>query len=312
MERSKAVELAYLSLACAYCLTLPLKRTVTLIDAVILVSIFIAYTLRISKAPQTRSRPDRPGGLDRGDGPRARRASVLSMFAVAGVVILLVPSTSPSPWSRPGPSSGVSEFLLVQWLAPLASEAPELLVVALYAWRLKTSEALTAVVSSKINQWTLLVGTLPLVFAIASGSLHGLPVETAQREEVLLTAAQTVFAVAILVNLCISLREAFALFGLFWAQFILGAVVPPSSKGIELLVLSAVYILLGVFLLARRHGDFRHLLRDGFRTPYSELGRGRRLAGGALSGHEVEGQPEHGVARPAAGGPRTRSTRPPG
>ena len=32
-------------------------------------------------------------------------------------------------------------------------------------------------VSSKVNQWTLLVGTLPLVFAIASGSLHGLPVE---------------------------------------------------------------------------------------------------------------------------------------
>jgi cation:H+ antiporter len=271
MERSKAVELAYLSLACAYCLTLPLKRTVTLIDAVILVSIFIAYTLRISKAPQTHPDLIGPAAWIGAMGKTARRASVLSMFAVAGVVILLVAEHFAESLVETGTELGVSEFLLVQWLAPLASEAPELLVVALYAWRLKTSEALTAVVSSKINQWTLLVGTLPLVFAIASGSLHGLPVETAQREEVLLTAAQTVFAVAILVNLTISLREAFALFGLFWAQFILGAVVPPSSKGIELLVLSAVYILLGVFLLARRHGDFRHLLRDGFRTPYSEL-----------------------------------------
>jgi cation:H+ antiporter len=271
MERSKAVELAYLSLACAYCLTLPLKRTVTLIDAVILVSIFIAYTLRISKAPQTHPDLIGPAAWIGAMGKTARRASVLSMFAVAGVVILLVAEHFAESLVETGTELGVSEFLLVQWLAPLASEAPELLVVALYAWRLKTSEALTAVVSSKINQWTLLVGTLPLVFAIASGSLHGLPVETAQREEVLLTAAQTVFAVAILVNLCISLREAFTLFGLFWAQFILGAVVPPSSKGIELLVLSAVYILLGVFLLARRHGDFRHLLRDGFRTPYSEL-----------------------------------------
>jgi cation:H+ antiporter len=271
MERSKAVELAYLSLACAYCLTLPLKRTVTLIDAVILVSIFIAYTLRISKAPQTHPDLIGPAAWIGAMGNTARRASVLSMFAVAGVVILLVAEHFAESLVETGTELGVSEFLLVQWLAPLASEAPELLVVALYAWRLKTSEALTAVVSSKINQWTLLVGTLPLVFAIASGSLHGLPVETAQREELLLTAAQTVFAVAILVNLCISLREAFALFGLFWAQFILGAVVPPSFKGIELLVLSAVYILLGVFLLARRHGDFRHLLRDGFRTPYSEL-----------------------------------------
>jgi len=271
MDRSKAVELAYLSLACAYCLTLPLKRTVTLIDTVILVSIFIAYTLRISKAPQTEPDLIGPAAWIGAMSRRARRISVLSMFAVAGVVILLVAEHFAESLVESGTELGVSEFLLVQWVAPLASEAPELLVVALYAWRLKTSEALTAVVSSKINQWTLLVGTLPLVFAIASGSLHGLPVEPAQREELLLTAAQTVFAVAILVNLSITLREAFALFGLFWAQFILGAVVPASSKGIELLALSALYILLGAWLLIRKRGDFRHLLRDGFRTPFEEL-----------------------------------------
>jgi cation:H+ antiporter len=271
MERSKAVELAYLSVACAYCLTLPLKRSITLIDAVILVSIFIAYTLRISKAPQTHPDLIGPAAWIGEMSKRARRTSVLSMFAFAGIVILLVAEHFAESLVETGTELGVSEFLLVQWLAPLASEAPELLVVALYAWRLKTSEALTAVVSSKINQWTLLVGTLPLVFAIASGSLHGLPMETAQREEVLLTAAQTVFAVALLVNLSISLREAFALFGLFWAQFILGAVVPASSKGIELLALSALYMLLGLWLLIRKRHDFRHLLRDGFRTPYEEL-----------------------------------------
>jgi cation:H+ antiporter len=271
MERGKAVELAYLSLACAYCLTLPLKSTVTLIDTVILISIFIAYTLRISSAPQTEPDLIGPAAWVGGMAKRARRVSVLAMFAVAGVVILLVAEHFAQSLVDTGAELGVSEFLLVQWLAPLASEAPELLVVALYAWRLKTSEALTAVVSSKINQWTLLVGTLPLVFAIASGSLSGLPVEAAQREEILLTAAQTVFAVAILVNLSISLREAFALFGLFWAQFVLGAVVPPSARGVELLFLSAVYLLLGAWLLVRKRRDFRHLLRDGFRTPYSEL-----------------------------------------
>jgi cation:H+ antiporter len=271
MERSKAVELAYLSIACAYSLTLPLKRTVTLIDAVILVSIFIAYTLRISKAPQTEPDLIGPAAWIGAMTKRARRISVLSMFAVAGIVILLVAEHFAESLVETGTELGVSEFLLVQWLAPLASEAPELLVVALYAWRLKTSQALTAVVSSKINQWTLLVGTLPLVFAIASGSLGGLPVGSAQRQEVLLTAAQTVFAVAILVNLSISLREAFALFGLFWAQFVLTAVVPTSFRGTELLVLSGVYILLGLWLLARKFGAFRHLLRDGLRTPYTEL-----------------------------------------
>jgi cation:H+ antiporter len=271
MERTKSVELSYLTIASAYCLTLPLRRTITLLDAVILVAIFVAYTLRISQAPQTEPDLIGPSAWVGSLGKRARRVSVLAMFVFAGAVILLVAEHFAESLVDTGAQFGVSEFLLVQWLAPLASEAPELLVVALYAWRLKTGEALTAVVSSKINQWTLLVGTLPLVFAIASGSLHGLPVDPAQRQEVLLTAAQTVFAVAILVNLSISLREAFALFGLFWAQFILGAVVPPSIKGIELLTLSAVYLLIGLWLLARRRGDFRDRLRDGLRVPYAEL-----------------------------------------
>jgi len=271
MERSKSVELSYLTIASAYCLALPLRETVTLLDTVILVGIFVAYTLRISQAPQTEPDLIGPAAWVGGLGKRARRVSVLAMFAFAGVVILLVAEHFAESLVETGAELGINEFLLVQWLAPLASEAPELLVVALYAWRLKTGEALTAVVSSKINQWTLLVGTLPLVFAIASGSLHGLPMEPAQRQEVLLTAAQTVFAVAILVNLSISLREAFALFGLFWAQFILGALVPPSLKGAELLTLSAVYLALGIWLLARKFGAFRDRLRDGLRVPYSEL-----------------------------------------
>ncbi len=152
------------------------------------------------------------------------------MFAFAGAVILLVAEHFAEALVDTGRELGMGEFVLVQWLAPLASEAPELLVAGLYAWRLKTGEALTTLVSSKVNQWTLLVGTLPLVFAFASGGLHGLPVDPKQREELLLTAAQTVFAVGILVDLSISLGEAAALFGLFWAQFVLVAVAPLALK----------------------------------------------------------------------------------
>ena len=125
----------------------------------------------------------------------------------------------------------MSEFLLVQWVAPLASEAPELLVAGLFAWRLNTNAALGTLVSSKVNQWTLLVGTLPIVFAISSGTLHGLPLDAMQREELFLTAAQSFFAVAVISNLSMSLREAGFLFGLFWIQFILGGVVPESMHG---------------------------------------------------------------------------------
>src|SRR5207253_6519159 len=103
-----------------------------------------------------------------------------------------------------GRTFGVSEFFLVQWLAPLASEAPELLVAGLYAWRLNTNAGLGTLVSSKVNQWTLLVGTLPIAFAFTSGSWHGLPIIARQREEVLLTAAQSLFAVAVLASLSLT------------------------------------------------------------------------------------------------------------
>ena len=165
----------------------------------------------------------------------------------------------------------ISEFLLVQWLAPLASEAPELLVAGLYAWRLNTNAGLGTLVSSKVNQWTLLVGTLPIVFALASGGSGGLPVEPRQREELLLTAAQSVFAVATLASLSISVSEAALLFGLFFAQFVIGGLVPPAWHGAERIGVSVVYLLLAVIIIARNWSDVPKLLRDGFRTPYDEL-----------------------------------------
>ena len=51
LERSHAIELSYLAVATAYSLTLPLKSTVTLLDAAVLVGIFVLYTIRIAGAP---------------------------------------------------------------------------------------------------------------------------------------------------------------------------------------------------------------------------------------------------------------------
>jgi cation:H+ antiporter len=124
-----------------------------------------------------------------------------------------------------------------------------------------------------VNQWTLLVGTLPLVFAIASGSLHGLPIEANQREELLLTAAQSLFAVAVLASLSNSIREAWALIGLFSAQFLLAAILPPSLHGTELIVISGIYLALAFGILLRDRGRLPGLLRDGLRTSHDELHR---------------------------------------
>ena len=279
LERSHAVDVAFLALATLYGLTLPLKHSITLVDAVVLVAIFVAYTWRISRSPAETPHLVGPARYLGGLGQGARRAWVVGLFVVAAATILLCAEHFAEALVATGRDLGISEFLLVQWLAPLASEAPELLVAALYAWRLNTNAGLGTLVSSKVNQWTLLVGTLPVVFAIGVGGLHGLPIDPHQREELFLTASQSFFALAVLATLSITTREALLLFGLFWAQFVIGAVVPNSYGGRELIVVGAVYLALGAWTFFRERDLIPPLVRDGFKAPYAQLAAKERREG---------------------------------
>jgi len=271
LDRTHTVEVSFLAVATLYSLTLPLKSSITLIDSAILLTIFVLYTLRLTKAP-----PEEPhlvgpalwlGSLRTG----VRRITIATLAAWAAIMILLSAERFAHALVETGHDLGISEFFLVQWLAPLASEAPEFIVAGLFAWRLQTGLALGALVSSKVNQWTLLVGSLPIVFAISSASRHGLPIAGTQSGELLLTAAQSLFAVAMLVNLRMSLAEAGWIFGLFWAQFVASLVGEEHLHDEVLLVTSIVYLVAGIAILVRQRTEARRLLRDGFRTPYRDL-----------------------------------------
>ncbi len=271
LGRDHSIELAYLAVATIYSLTLPLKHSITLVDAVILVGIFAAYTWRISRAPAEEPHLVGPAQYLGTLSTRARRTTIVVLFVGAAAIILLCAEPFAENLVASGEAVGISEFLLVQWLAPLASEAPELLVAGLYAWRLNTNAGLGTLVSSKVNQWTLLVGTLPIVFAISSASLHGLPIEPRQREELFLTAAQSFFALAVLSNLTMSVREAWLLLGLFWAQFVVGALLPEELHAVSRIGVGAVYLTGGLWILARDRQRLGRLLRDGFLASHEEL-----------------------------------------
>jgi cation:H+ antiporter len=237
--------------------------------------VFTAYTIRVSRAPAEEPHLVGPARLIGTFRQRNRRTTVVAMFLFAAGVILACAEPFAESLVASGRELGVSEFLLVQWLAPLASEAPELLVAGLYAWRLNTNAGLGTLVSSKVNQWTLLVGTLPIVFAIASSGVSGLPIDAHQREELLLTSAQSFFALAVLASLSITTREALMLFSLFWAQFIIGAALPDSIGGTERIIVAIAYLVFGLALFIRDRRRVPTLLRDGLRTPYAELAASR-------------------------------------
>jgi cation:H+ antiporter len=142
----------------------------------------------------------------------------IGMFVFAAILILASAEPFAEGLVATGERFGIDKFLLVQWLAPLASEAPEMIIAILFVLRAKPAKGLGTLVSSKVNQWTLLVGTLPVVYAIAHRSAGPMVLDSQQVEEVLLTAAQSLFAVSVLANMTLSRLEASGLLVLFLAQ----------------------------------------------------------------------------------------------
>jgi len=74
-------------------------------------------------------------------------------------------------------------------------------------------------ISDKINQWTLLVGMLPLAMSFGAGAISTLPLDARQSEVFFLTAAQSLFGLALLLRLRLSVGSALMLAGLYGAGY---------------------------------------------------------------------------------------------
>jgi cation:H+ antiporter len=273
LPRTGAIEVGFLGLASLFALTLPLRSRITLIDAAVLVAIFVAYLLRVARLPTEEPDLIGPSALVGSLPARRRRVAVAVLFAWAAAVVLLVAEHFADALVATGRTVGVSEFFLVQWVAPLASESPELVVASLYAWRLATTDSLGTLVASKVNQWTLLVGTLPVLFALSLGAADGLPIDSHQRLELLLTAAQALFAVTLIIDLRLDPRNAAGLFLLFCAQFVIEAVLPQDATSAGILGLSGVYLAASVAVLWHRRRRIPGLMRDAVLRNPDDLAR---------------------------------------
>jgi cation:H+ antiporter len=218
LEPNQALELAALGLATLYSFIIPLKGGIGILDAVVLFSLFAVYAWATARTPAEEPHLVGPAAAVGSLAPGARRLATFGLFAYAAVAILLSAEPFAEGLVQSGTSLGIDEFLLVQWLAPLASETPEFLVALLFAWRGLAGAGLRTLVASKVNQWTLLVGTLGVAYSLALGTPADLPLDERQTEELLLTSAQSLFALALIANFDLSVREALLLMGTFLVQ----------------------------------------------------------------------------------------------
>ncbi|HVP06672.1 MAG TPA: hypothetical protein VMS71_02440 [Candidatus Acidoferrum sp.] len=220
LDKTQRVEIFYLAMATLYSFTIPLKGGLNLIDTIILVTLFVMYTRRAAQMEAAEPELVGPVKIIANMKTAPRRISTAALFIYAGLVIFFVAEEFAHSLIGLGTVLGVSQFLLVQWLAPIASESPEFIVAATWALRGSAGSALKALISSKVNQWTLLIGTIPLVYAVSGGVIRPFHLDTLQDHELYLTAAQSLFAVAVLVNLRLSRMEGVLLFVLFALQLI--------------------------------------------------------------------------------------------
>ena len=120
---------------------------------------------------------------------RQRRTVVVCLFLYAAAVIVLVAEPFVDGLVATGQDLGVDEFILIQWIAPLASESPEVIVGVMFALRGHPVAGLTALISASVNQLTLLVGSMAVLFSLSAGEVLSFPLDDRQATEFLLTAA---------------------------------------------------------------------------------------------------------------------------
>lgn len=261
---ANSVGILFLGLATIYSFSIPIRGYLSLMDTVIMFSLFAAYLYISSRAPPSEHSVFVGPALAIASVSRQwRRFWILAIFVFAAGVIFAAAEPFAESLVETGKDAGIDEFVLVQWVAPLASESPEFILAGLIAARGRYDAAMTILISSKVNQWTLLIGSLPLAFSISGTTFDPLDFDSRQSEEVFLTAAQSLFAVAILVSLSVNRWEALALGGLFVTQFFF------TNETVRL-VYAFVYVVLALVVFVRdipRLGSFGRAVKRTIKEP---------------------------------------------
>jgi cation:H+ antiporter len=225
LEAEHAVEVLATLPPLVYFVWIWYKGSLGVVDAVVLVAMYAAYLAVLWRFPPR-------GAESLANAPRVsrwaysrrgwrRNAAIASLFVTGGILIYATAEPFLASMLAVATSFGVSEFVFVQWVAPFISEFPEKVSAFHWARRVSTAPmALMNMLSSNVNQWTVLAAMIPLVYSLSSGRPAALPFDGTQREEILLTVAQSFVAVLLLVRMKFEWWDALLLFVLWLAQFL--------------------------------------------------------------------------------------------
>jgi len=225
LDEENCVEVLALGMPIVYFLFIYLKATLTLVDAGVLLTIYILYLWILQKLP-----PRDPEHIEDLEAipravmrlrPRPRVVAIGTFFIGGGAILYLAAEPFLRSMLRFAVTLGVSEYLFIQWVSPFLSEFPEKLSAMNWARQKgKAPMALLNMISANINQWTMLAAMIPVVYSFSVGHAAFVPFDDFQRKEILLTIAQSMLGMMLLLNMSFHIVEAGGIFLLWGSQFV--------------------------------------------------------------------------------------------
>ena len=255
MRGEMGIEVPMLTIATLATLLIFAMHQVHVILAVGLIGLYVAY-LWISSTGDVEE-PDLIGGAALiGSLPTvARRVVVIFLFIYSAGVILVAAKPFVEGLVETGTHFGIDEFLLIQWVAPLASESPEIIVAVLFSLRAHPVAGLTALISAQVNQLTLLIGSVTVIFSMSAGEVLNFPLDDRQGIEFLLTTAVSLLAVLLIAKRVISWKTGAILLVLFIAHLLF-----PNEDARR--IFAFIYLGLAVVLVAMDWRRVKYLYRE--------------------------------------------------
>lgn len=232
-------EVISLILPCLYLIVVVLKGSISLFDTLVFVLLYLAYLWMVGRLPaqsveDVRQLEQVPRYILTRS-PRVTTVFIICLFGAGAGLLFFFAEPFLESIIALAVAAGVSTFFMVQWIAPLLSEFPEKISAFYWAKKIDSAPmALMNMASSAINESTLLVGLMPVVFFLSTGGDVSIHLDAYQRVEILLTLTAGLMGAALLADGRLAWWEAVCLF-VFWLAGFVGPMLAGTQSSIWVL-----------------------------------------------------------------------------
>jgi cation:H+ antiporter len=254
IDPAQRVDLAILGAAAVWGLRAVIGGHVTLLDSAVLITLYIVFVRRANDSDEEGPEPMGVAAELARLPKEERRRWVGGLMLFSALVILVTAVPFGDAVLGTGSLIGVSPYLSLQWLVPIATEMPELVVAIVLITHGRSGQSIAVLLAGAVSQYTLALGTLPVAYVLGAGT-GPLPLQPRERIELLLTAGVALYAVAALVTLRLNRGDASLMLMLFTAQFLL-------PLGLTRVVIAIVFLALAVDVLIAERAQLRPMVRS--------------------------------------------------